>query len=165
MFQKNRERKRKKKKKLTKEPDHKIHGIFNELATKSEKWNANPRLACVNVRHPPLKTYRLEYTESVREITADRLAKKSNHREWLESRKILSVEELETLPADTKPRASHHRSPGGEMSRTKKGRHRAIVSQTNIGTASKATLEKRGERDGVERTIMGFSEHTDTILN
>ena len=76
MFQKNREKKKKMKKKLTKEPDHKIHGIFNELAIKSEKWNAKPRLACVNVRHPPSKTYRLEYTEPVRKITAERLAEK-----------------------------------------------------------------------------------------
>ena len=30
------------------------------------------------------------------------------------SRKILSVEELETLPAGTKPRTLHHWSPGGE---------------------------------------------------
>ena len=35
-----------------------------------------------------------------------------------------------------------------------KGRERAIVSQTNIGAVSKATLEKR-LRDGVER-IWGF---------
>ena len=33
---------------------------------------------------------------------------------WLGSRKILRVEELETLPAGTKPRTSHNRSPGGE---------------------------------------------------
>ena len=37
-----------------------------------------------------------------------------NHHMWLASRKIWSVEELETLPAGTKPRTSHHRSPGGE---------------------------------------------------
>jgi len=33
---------------------------------------------------------------------------------WLASRKISSVEELETLPAGAKPRTSHHRSPGGD---------------------------------------------------
>ena len=32
------------------------------------------------------------------------------------SRKIRSVEELETLPEGTKPRTSHHRSPGGKRS-------------------------------------------------
>ena len=32
----------------------------------------------------------------------------------LVSQKLWSVEELETLPAGTKPRTSHHRSPGGE---------------------------------------------------
>ena len=45
-----------------------------------------------------------------------------------------------------------------------KGRERAIVSQTNIGTVSKATLAKL-LRDGVERTNMSFSECIDTILN
>ena len=37
-----------------------------------------------------------------------------------------------------------------------KGRERAIVSQTNIGTVSKATLGKL-LRDGVERIIMSIS--------
>jgi len=45
-----------------------------------------------------------------------------------------------------------------------KGRERAIVSQTNIGSVSKATLRKL-LRDVVERIIMGFSERLDTILN
>ena len=45
-----------------------------------------------------------------------------------------------------------------------KVRERAIVSQTNTGTVSKATLGKL-LRDGVERIIMGFSERTGTILN
>ena len=45
-----------------------------------------------------------------------------------------------------------------------KGRERAIVNQTNIGTVSKTTLGKL-LRDGVERIIMGFSERRDTILN
>ena len=44
-----------------------------------------------------------------------------------------------------------------------KGRKRAIVSQTNIGTVSNAALGKL-PRDGVERIIMGFSERIDTIL-
>ena len=43
-----------------------------------------------------------------------------------------------------------------------KGRERAIVSQTNIGTVSKATLGKL--RDGVG-AHMGYSERIDTILN
>ena len=45
-----------------------------------------------------------------------------------------------------------------------KGRERAIINQTNIGTVSKATLGKL-LRDGMERIIMGFSERVDTILN
>ena len=39
------------------------------------------------------------------------------------------------------------------------GRERAIVSQTNIGTVSKATLGKH------LRAHMGFSERVDNILN
>ena len=60
-----------------------------------------------------------------------------------------SVEKLESQPAGTKPRTSHHRSPGGERRKEKrarrcslKRRERAIVSQTNTGTVSKATLGK-----------------------
>ena len=45
-----------------------------------------------------------------------------------------------------------------------KGRHRAIVSQTDIGSVSKATLGKL-LRDGVERIILGFSERINSILN
>ena len=45
----------------------------------------------------------------------------SNVKPKTKSRKIWSVEELETLPAGTtKPRTSHHRSPGGERSRKRK---------------------------------------------
>ena len=44
-----------------------------------------------------------------------------------------------------------------------KGRERAIVNHTNIGTVSKATLGKL-QRDGVER-IWAFPERIDTILN
>ena len=45
-----------------------------------------------------------------------------------------------------------------------KGRERAIVNQTNIGTVSKATLRKL-LRDGLERIIMSFPERIDTVLN
>ena len=58
------------------------------------------------------------------------------------------VEDLETLPACTKPGTSHHRSPGSreawkeESARQSslEGRERAIVNQTNSGTVSKATF-------------------------
>ena len=72
-----------------------------------------------------------------------------------------SVEELETLPVGTKPSTAHHRSPGGERGVERgsarrsslKGRERAIVSQANVGTVSKATLGKL-LRDGVERILL-----------
>ena len=91
----------------------------------------------------------------------------SNPHKWLASRKIWSVEKLETLPAGTKPRTWHlERGVEKESARRSpsKGRERAIVNQTNIGTVSKATLGKL-LRDGVECIIMGFSERIDIILN
>ena len=45
-----------------------------------------------------------------------------------------------------------------------KGRERANVSQTSIGTVSKATLGKL-LRDGVECLFMAYSESIDTNLN
>ena len=71
--------------------------------------------------------------------------------------KILSVDKLETLHAGTK-RQEHHTIDGlkergverGSATQSSlKGRERAIVSLTNIGTVSKATLGKL-LRDGVE---------------
>ena len=44
-----------------------------------------------------------------------------------------------------------------------KGRERANVSQTSIGTVSQATFGKICERRGAAH--MGFSERIDTILN
>ena len=70
------------------------------------------------------------------------------------------------LRAGTKPRTSHLRSPGGERrgklrgiarESSLKGRERAVVSQTNTGTVSKANARETSERrggahvDGVER--------------
>ena len=88
-----------------------------------KKWNGKPRLAFVNVRHPPSKnpigvlswTCRSQWKWQRRQTGGQ-----SNHHRRLASQKIRSVEELETLPAGTKPRISHHRSPGGERRRKKK---------------------------------------------
>ena len=44
-----------------------------------------------------------------------------------------------------------------------KGRERAIVNQTNIGTVSKSTMGETSERRGGAH--MGFFERTNTILN
>ena len=94
-----------------------------------------------------------------------------NSHKWIASQKIWSVEKLETLPAGTKPRTSHHQSPGGERGVKKgsarqssfRGRERTIVNRMNIGTVSKATLGKLRYR--VVCIYMGFSEHVDTISN
>ena len=66
----------------------------------------------------------------------------------IESPKICSVEELETLPAGTKPRTLNHRTLGEERRGTSK--HSTIFPkssrQTNIGTLSNATLGDTSER-------------------
>ena len=49
----------------------------------------------------------------------DRLADEANS-QWPGSQKTGSVEELEILPAGTKPRTLNHRSPAGERRRQRK---------------------------------------------
>ena len=91
--------------------------------------------------------------------------------QWREKQpsQVACCKELETLPAGTKPGTTHHRSPGGQRRGKRKrsraclkGREKAIINQTNIGTASKATLGKLQRRGWAH---MDFSEHIDTILN
>ena len=92
---------------------------------------------------------------------ADRLAGHSNPHKWLASGKILSVEKLEILPAGTKPRTSHHRSPGEER-RGKRKRQTIFLERTRGGGAivnAGETSERRGEAH------MGFSERTDALFN
>ena len=72
------------------------------------EWEARTGIR-VNVRHSASKTIQ------------------SYHHKWIPSRTIWSVEELETLlAADTKPRTSQHRSPGGERL-TRKRKHSTII--------------------------------------
>ena len=93
----------------------------------------------------------------------------SSRHKWLASRKILSVEELETLPAGSKPRTSHCRSPGGERRGGKK-RQTIFLERTREDyrqsdehwNRSKGYIEKTSERRGGAH--MGFSECKD-ILN
>ena len=56
----------------------------------------------------------------------------SNHHKWLVSRKIWSVEKLEILLAGTKPRTSHHRSPGGDR-HWKRKRQTIFLERTREG--------------------------------
>ena len=88
----------------------------------------------------------------------DRLAEKNKHHKLLASRKSSSVEKLQTLPADTKPRTSHmdrleERGVGRGSTRwsSLKGRDKALVYQTNVAAVSKATLGERLRRDGMAR--------------
>ena len=87
-----------------------------------------------NVRHQPSKT-----TANVPSWVgvkgngpAERLAGKSDHHKWFVSRKILSVEELESLPAGTKPWSPRHRSPGGDR-RIKRKRSMIFLERTSKG--------------------------------
>ena len=77
-------------------------------------------------------------------------------------RKTWSVEELETLPPGTKPRQSHHRSPGGERRRERQ-RPTTYLERTRQYRcqSDKKTLELF-QRGGAH---MGFPERLDTILN
>ena len=89
-----------------------------------------------------------------------------NPHKWLASQKIWCVEELETLPAGTKPMTSHHWLPkameergmqrGSTQQSSLKGWERAIISQMNMGTVSKATLGKL-LRDEVEHKLAFLS--------
>ena len=125
---------------------------------------------CINGRHPPSKTPvgvraaldMPEWSEMTEQI---------DWREKQPSRVACFSEDLECweawdTTAGTKPRISHQWSPRGERGAERgsarqsslKGRERAIVSQTNIGTVSKAALGKL-LRDGVERikTILNWT--------
>ena len=48
---------------------------------------------------------------------------------------------------------------------SKDGQERAIVNQTNTGTVSKPATLGKLPREAVERVILGFSQHTDAVLN
>ena len=83
----------------------------NELATESEKWNGKrkPRQECADGRHPPWITLVgvLPWTcRSDGKWPSRSTSRQSNSHKWLASRKVWNVEELETLPAGTKPRTS-----------------------------------------------------------
>ena len=69
--------------------------------------------------------------------------RQSKHQKRFASRIILNVEELETLPAGTKPRTSCQRSHGVERGSGQRyfleGRERDIVSQTSIETFKSKT--------------------------
>ena len=146
---------------------------FNELATKTEKWNKKARLECVSGQHPPSNTPAgvLPWTcRSEGKWPSRQTVGQSNLYKWLPSRKIWSVEELETLPSGTKPRTSHHRSPGGER-RGKKEVLDDLPWKDERGPLSiRPTLEpfkgnvgETSDRQG--GAYMGFSERIDTILN
>ena len=103
---------------------------------------------------------------------AFRLAGESNHRRWLASRRIWSVEELETLPAGAKPSTSHDQSPGGE--RCRKRKHSAIFFERTKKSHRQSEEHWNCFKDNVGQTSetrsetayrMDFTERIDTIFN
>ena len=101
-------------------------------------------------------TCRSEFKGSDR---AKRLAGKATLTSGLLLGIISSVEELETLPAGAKPRTTYRTidrlkkrgvERGSARRSSLKGRERAIVSQTSVGTVSKATMWTF-LRNGVDR--------------
>ena len=154
--------------------DHTCHRPhrFNELATKSEKWNGKPRLACVDGLHPPsiLWVYCPGHAGAKGNDRADRLTGKAT----LASGLLLGRPEvLRSLRHYLRAQSQGHHTTdrleergverGSARRSSLKGRERAIVNLTNIGTVSKATLGDTSERRSGAH--MGFSESTDNILN
>ena len=148
---------------------------FNELVTKSEKWNGKSR-------HPPSKTPVgvLPWTcWSEGKWPSRQTGGQRNHYKWLASKKIWCIEKLKTLPAGTKPRMSHHWSLGGErrgkrkremifFKRMREGHHQSDEEWNRFKGYSGETSERKGEVHIIYISIyiyMGFPKCTDTILN
>ena len=70
-------------------------------------------------------------------------------------------EELETLPAGTKPSTSHRRPPGGER-RGERKRSTIFLERTREGHRFKGNVRETSERWGGAH--MGFFERINTIL-
>ena len=125
--------------------DHACHypDRFNELATKSEKWNGKSRQECVHDRHPPSKSPVgvLPWTcqrEGKWTLTSGLLLRRSKV-----LRNLWHYMRAQSQGHHTFDRLEERGVKRGSARRSSlKGRERAIVNQTNIGTVSKATLGK-----------------------
>ena len=105
---------------------------------------------------------------------ADRLAIKATAASGSCLGRLQSVEELETPPARTEPRTSHHRSPGGERRGMKKRCIDDLPWKDGKGLSSQSderrncfqgNVGKTSERCGGAVNCMGFLWCTDAILN
>ena len=83
----------------------------------------------------------------------------SNHHRRVASRKIWSVEKLETLSAGTKPRISHHRSPMVFLEGTREGQRQSDQHWNCFKGNIEETQESRGGAH------MDLPERIYTILN
>ena len=145
-----------------------------ETARVVKRWSSLSILPHVSVVHihlgKPLWMYCPGPLHEKGNDWADRLAGKSNHHKSLASRKLGSIEELETLFVGTIPRTSHRKSPGGDgvergsaRRSSFKGLKRAIFSQANMETVLRTTLGKH-LKDGMER-IWAFPNEKMTSWN
>ena len=149
---------------------HHPHG-FSEFAIKREKCHWKPRVACVNVRHPaptnPLAVLPVHAGVKGND-GVDRLADKVT----ITSGLCLRISEmLSSLSHYMRSQSQGHHiidhleergvERGSARRSSLKGRERAIVSQTNIGTVLKATLGNFWE---IKWSAYGLSEcRIDTI--
>ena len=83
-----------------------------------------------------------------------------NHHKWPVPRKILGVEELETLPLGTVPKKSHHRLPGDERCEKRKSSTMLIEkkskSQCQSGQHQNCFKDSAGKTSPRPAGHMGF---------
>ena len=139
---------------------------FSKLATKSEKWNGKPKLECADIHlRKPLWVYCLGCTGVKGKGRADSLANKATITSGV---RLGRSEVLRSFRHYLRAQTQGHHTIGCLEERgvvrgcarrsSLKGRERDIVSGTNIGNVSKATLGKL-LRDGVERIWAFLSAH------
>ena len=151
--------------------DHTCHHPhrFSELATK--KWNGRPRLACVSIN---IHLWKLQWMYCPGHAggkgndQADRLAGKATTTSGL---RLGWCEVLRNLRHYLQPQSQGRHTTdrlgerGSVWHSSLKRQERAIVSRTNTGTVSKATLGKLTRHWVEDVIIMGFFEYINTILN
>ena len=140
---------------VTEYTHHHPHKL-NKFATKGGKWNGKPRLVCINLQHPPLKTpadVLLWIYQSQGKWPSRQNDGQSNHQKWLVSQKVLSVEELEMISAVTRPRTLHHGSPGGK----RHWKRKPLINLPSKGKEGPLSIKQTRS----DRAHMGLPEHVD----
>ena len=157
---------------------HAIPHRFNALATKKKKkkksgmespdWHVPKTMSDIHLS----KTLALDMPDMTKQI--DGQATQPSQVAW----KISSVEELETLPAGTKSRTSHHQSHEAERGRKRgkeawwsslKGWERDIINPMKTGIVSiwqriKGNIGEFSERWGGAHSILNWTELNNTKI-